>query len=455
MRPALRIKIPEGAALGLLILLSMVNVYRACSSAITIDEARTYLAFVQPPLRQVLSTYEANHHVLNSLMCKASVGAFGLSELTLRIPGLLGGFLYFAMIFVISRQLFGPGWLMLLAVSLLALNPFVLDLCSMARGYSLALGLYLGAWYLVSRSPLASGALLGLCLGANLAFVVPVLALNILAGKRALMALVPEVVIAAAINGGPLAHAAGQEFYLGYGSIFESLKNFAVSSLWEFAPGHNVWRTGVNFFGWLYPVFRFAIFGLIGLIVVMLARRRLSQEMFLFGAATLVSIAILIALHRVLRMPYPVARTAIYFWPLLIFSGCLLIKESWRVVSVVYLAFFLALIAQFALHLTTEYYGGWLYDSGSKRIANFIHNRPLANRDLKITASWALVSSLNFYRKMYSITAWKPVEGRFAPLDTSGDYVVIDMYTDEAALTDFERIYADPLSGAKVLVHKR
>src|SRR5262245_56059542 len=96
---------PQLLALGLLVAVSGMNIYRASTQSITIDEARTYLAFVKPPVRQILTTYEANNHVLHSLMCKASIGMFGLSELTLRIPGLIGGILYFGMIFVITRHL--------------------------------------------------------------------------------------------------------------------------------------------------------------------------------------------------------------------------------------------------------------------------------------------------------------------------------------------------------------
>jgi hypothetical protein len=60
----------------LLIALTGFNGYRAYSQSITIDEAYTYLSFVRPPLHQILTTYDANHHILHSLLCKVTVGCF-------------------------------------------------------------------------------------------------------------------------------------------------------------------------------------------------------------------------------------------------------------------------------------------------------------------------------------------------------------------------------------------
>src|SRR5579871_1556078 len=114
-----RWKPTEWIAAVLLVLLGVMNVYRAWTQSVVVDEARTYLAFVKPPLSQILSTYEANHHVLHSLLCKVTTGVFGLSEWSLRIPSLLGGFLYFVMIFLISRRWLGVGWWMVMSVSLL------------------------------------------------------------------------------------------------------------------------------------------------------------------------------------------------------------------------------------------------------------------------------------------------------------------------------------------------
>ena len=78
----------RAAAIALLTGVAALSVYRAATQSITVDEAHTYLAYVKPPLRTVLSTYEANHHVLHSLLCKAATGILGASDFSLRIPAL-------------------------------------------------------------------------------------------------------------------------------------------------------------------------------------------------------------------------------------------------------------------------------------------------------------------------------------------------------------------------------
>ena len=70
-----------------------MNVYRAATQSVTIDEAFTYNAFLAGPVDDLFTKYDANHHILNSLLAKLSISLLGLSELTLRLPSLLGGLL--------------------------------------------------------------------------------------------------------------------------------------------------------------------------------------------------------------------------------------------------------------------------------------------------------------------------------------------------------------------------
>ncbi|MGB9606283.1 MAG: hypothetical protein ACPL88_10455, partial [Bryobacteraceae bacterium] len=138
----------EIAAALLLAGLGCVSVYRAATQSITADEAFTYNHFAggDEPVR----VYDANNHVLFTWLARASVGVFGLSELSLRLPAVLGGWFYLAAVSVLARRLYGRGWLFLLAVAALALNPFVLDFLSAARGYGLALALLMWAIHLAA-----------------------------------------------------------------------------------------------------------------------------------------------------------------------------------------------------------------------------------------------------------------------------------------------------------------
>src|SRR5581483_8855037 len=131
--------------------------------------------------------FDANHHFLNTLLMRLSTAIFGVSEWSLRLPALGGAALYFTAVYRLCRKAFGEGWMFLLAVALLSLNPFVLDFMAAARGYGLALALWTWALTLVyeelsgpdlrSRELMLAGAAMALSVTANLIFVVPAAAL--------------------------------------------------------------------------------------------------------------------------------------------------------------------------------------------------------------------------------------------------------------------------------------
>ena len=108
-----------GITVLLLLGLFFSNVYRAASQSVTYDEAFTYLAFLSGSPLRVFTEYTANNHVLFSLLAKFSIGFFGLSELTLRLPTVLAGIAYFVSVFFLCRLLFGYGPLFLVTVAAL------------------------------------------------------------------------------------------------------------------------------------------------------------------------------------------------------------------------------------------------------------------------------------------------------------------------------------------------
>ncbi|HSW50303.1 MAG TPA: hypothetical protein VLH09_09025, partial [Bryobacteraceae bacterium] len=102
-------------AVLLLLVLLTVNVYRAATQSIVHDEAFSWDLFLSGPWPQLLNSYQTSHHVLHTVLCKISIQLLGLSEISMRLPSLLGGLLYLVMVFRISRRIFGEGRLFLLA----------------------------------------------------------------------------------------------------------------------------------------------------------------------------------------------------------------------------------------------------------------------------------------------------------------------------------------------------
>lgn len=152
--------------------------------------------------------YDPNHHVLLALLCRVCLQVFGPSELSMRLPVLLGGAVYLLAALAIVRKLSSNGFLCLASYACLTLNPFTLDFLSVSRGYGLALGLFAaGLWFLLQSSTrrfLPAALCFGLCVAASLVFAIPVAAaigacgLDALVQRRSLWPVILSLALPAA-----------------------------------------------------------------------------------------------------------------------------------------------------------------------------------------------------------------------------------------------------------------
>ena len=101
--------------------------------------------FLSGGIGDVLRFNTVNHACSLTLMAKVCVVAFGVRELSFRLPTLAGAALYFASVYFLCRRLFPGTLLRFLAFALLCLNPAVLDFMSAARGYGLGLAFLMAA----------------------------------------------------------------------------------------------------------------------------------------------------------------------------------------------------------------------------------------------------------------------------------------------------------------------
>jgi hypothetical protein len=137
------VKLSRYVALALLAALVAANCYRAATQSLTHDEALTWGLYLAGPAARIFDFYDPNHHFLGTLLEKFITSVFGFSELALRLPSLAAGALYFLVACRLSVFLFGEGLLFLLTVAVLSAHPLVLDFLVAARGYGLALALFL------------------------------------------------------------------------------------------------------------------------------------------------------------------------------------------------------------------------------------------------------------------------------------------------------------------------
>jgi 4-amino-4-deoxy-L-arabinose transferase-like glycosyltransferase len=446
---------------GALWALFATNVYRAATQSITSDEAFTYNHFVRPSLKVTLGIYDANNHILNTLLAKISLIFLPLSEFSLRLPSLLFGGLYLWAVYRLARRAFGSGAFFVAAVALLSLNPLVLDHLSAARGYGMALALWMWALEFLleylEQAPGAREGLLnraGLCLGlamaANLAFAFPVAALGgafcltavlwkrTSAGTLAQQLAVPAILVAFLLLVLPLSHAEPESFYFGGASLRDTLHSLAVLSLYHtrlvFAYPQAI--AGIGFvdpavcigLGALVIVAMFAS-------VAALRRRekgRTAGLLLLASGVMALGLALLVAAHIVGGMRYPLNRTGLYFIPIATLAGLALVaRAGFLPLRAAAGLFAVVLTAQYLTQFTMRIYGEWSGEAESEPLVQALI-RDAGGRPVSIAAGGVEEPVLSFYRDRYRQKNWEPVE-RGLPDHEFGYYVLT---TDEAGLVE-------------------
>jgi hypothetical protein len=438
--------------------LTGVHVYRAATQSITHDEAVTYQRYVSGPLYQLVTSSDANNHILNSLLGRATVGLFGPAEFTLRLPSLAGGLLFLAMLARVAWRTWGPSPAVVLAVLLLGLNPFVMDYLSVARGYSLGLGLWvaaldqlLAAWSAggLNPSPAAqadlhvrrASRLLALSVLGNLTFALPCTALAAcwvaLArrhGRRTRGELWrtlgrPGAVVFACLAL-PLVRLRPGQFYFGADSLAQSLASFVDAS---FAHHPQTWpwnNQAPDFQRGLGVLTRFVLPAVIAALLLLWpfsARgvwRRSAHpgEMlfFLCAGSFALSLGLLLGLHAGIGLKLPLERTGLCLvapFGLSLLSAGSVFSPAVRSCPVLRgLAYgcVAPLCLVWAGQFQTDHYRPWAYESDVRVVFEKIlaQHDPGSKQRLRVGANWTLVPGLNFYRDAWGADFVERLKGK-------------------------------------------
>lgn len=437
----------------LILCLTALNVYRAATLAITTDEAFTYLRSVIVPVPRLWEDFDANDHVLHTLLCKLSTRWLGSSEFTLRLPALVGGVLYYLAVLRICRGLFGETWFLPAMISLLTLNPLVLDYCSIARGYGLALALLLWAYIYLWRAltepaqhwPLSLGGVcLALAVAANLSVAFPA---AVLLGAFCLLYIGPPALhkqwtqfrarlerscdylaapcalTAILLLFFPLLPAKKEDFYIGTKSFWRTLSSLGEASLarerslLESTLGHTNWQ------GWAGNAWAAACLIVLAAGAVQVARRGRDGELLL-GAMGVVSPALMAFLHVAGGIPYPERRTALFLAPLttLLAGVCFRFAQQnlrrWAGLSAA------ALAAFYVANWNWGYYDEWRFDAANRRLMHWVVTHKPEARPVLVYASFPLATSLSFYKRIWKLD-WFEVSSDMAKFARPPDVYVL------------------------------
>ena len=445
-------RLPARLTLLLLVAVFAVNIYRAATQGITIDEAFTYQHYVAPPWYQVMTSYDVNHHVVNSLLAKVTTGLFGVSELTLRMPSLLGGLIYLLALRAVLLYVFSAEWA-IAAFALLSLNPFVLDYLSAARGYGLALGFLMSAlWFFLRSEWYPAGLCCGLAAASNLSFAYPAAGLAVMVmladvtkksfGPFLDRVFVPAAVIPFILYVLPVSRAYPEQFAYGAPTLISALQGYADRTfLRKWSP----------FGGLVEP----SAEGLAILIVFCNAvacvaiLRNKSQTpadrlILLNGGAMIVCLGITWLGHVTTGSGYPWTRSGLY-WPVMIsLGGAALAARYVRIRALRWTALTLPAlcIGQFLNEFEVSYYDEWRYDAGSKRVVAFILRKE-ATGPLRIACSGQLQHSLRFY-SVLNHAGWVIIDDPAAAAE-------FHVLMEEHFRRDLKLLYRDPVSHVVVM----
>ena len=466
------------ATLLLLAFLFAANLYRAATQSLVHDEALTWQFYLDGPPAQMFEMYDANHHVLNTLLEKASVSLFGTSEFTLRLPSVIGGLVYLAAVYLLCADFFGGGAWLLLATAWLTLNPFVLDFLSAARGYGMGLALMMVALAAAlgytrgrqDRYLYAAGAAMGLAVSANLTYVFPCagIAASLAAwvwraapasihadGKQSRTAkrkrrrteerrrpgaagtlgrmLLPAAVIGVAIAAEPLSHARREHFQVGTESLWETCRSLAAASLLH----RPEWS---RLEAWAGPIGAVLAAGAIAAAAVAVWRswRGPEARLWIPAASLLVTLGLVVAAHFLAGIRYPEGRMALYWIPLAGLTWFARLRQAPRAWQAAGAAAMAAVVMIFALQWNTHFYYVWRYDAGTRRAMEVIRSRHPAPVDPppRIGATWALEPSLNFYRSRLGLE-WIPEVTRAG---AEGHYEYYLLMPNDHKLVDYYKL---------------
>jgi hypothetical protein len=432
----------------LLGLLSGANVYRAYTQSITIDEAFTYNHWVAAPDARTARDSPYNNN-LNTWLCVLVDRITPPSEFTLRLPSVLGGLLYFIALFRLCLLLFGNTIWLLLAIAANALNPFVLDYLSAARGYGLALAfLTLGTFYAVRYVDgrelrlgelILAGGMFGLAIDSHITVVFAVAAIQAMTAAMFLRdgpTLRPNALRRLGIQAAATLLVAAPGLWLAFrdlrvdrvdaveatfwaglrGLMLPSLLYKNINVLTSRIPG--LWLATYRVASWALPCL-LLILMIAGAQAVFRGRStsRIDRLLAFTCATVVVTFALLWIEPAVFRHGYFTGRRLLFTLPLSFVALVLvlrrlgegsLVERSLAFCGGLALA---AMLVNFAADFNTRSYYGWEFDASTAKAASVLAQQMPPDMPAHLGVSGVFAESMDYYRRARRLDWLAPVTG--------------------------------------------
>jgi len=452
--------------------------YRSVIVGITHDEVYTYLIYVPLSVWETISynpIYNANNHILNTLLMKVSCGLFGDAEWALRLPNTLGHLLYVVFSIKLARTFFPNVFICLLAVLILNANPYMLDFFSVARGYGLGMGCMMVSIYYFLRHLNKPKQTILVC---SLIWAI----LSVWSNFINVLFFVAIVATYGLVHLDSRLRTQGASFTTFWRSQIPSITASAVLSaliyypirqlqkLDEFRYGgdssfykdtyqgllrHSLYNEGYlgkETADYLNILLMFVITAAIIILVVSVMRNRVLMRKQL-GLVVLLILGLIalasIVQHHMMDVAYLQDRRTIIFLPfvglVVLFSLNTLSKLSLPIANL--LAIIISLMSAYHLIRTTRSMEGireWYYDENTKEVMALIakDNRVIQNDTVSLTATWTMKNSCDFYQQTQNLHWLKPLSYKSQDFGTSGyDYYYLYESEKDRVIDSTEQVF--------------
>lgn len=492
---------PDWLLIGLAVFALIWIVHRAFAQSITLDEANTYRLWVAPGSPAHWEPH-SNNHVLNSSLMRMSIWLFGLSELTVRAPALLGGVLYlFAAyrlcVLLAKERLFR--WSLFVCF---VYNPFIMDYLVAARGYSLALGfLNLATWLLVRtmldsdirigcrREGLHRMASVSVCVGfsicASFTFAYAsgsvLLAMALVTGARYMRerggpfdvgrvvaaGALPAVAVLLIFAGSSIVNFPRDQLFWGTDSLLLSWKDIKEASFPELnAQLVNPLLSSLLVFCKRYLFRALAIWISVFTLLLFLARGRQTEterrSRLRVPVCLLLVLCLTVLAHwvqfKLANIPLPLERTSIFFVPLATtLLGAALSISPWdrmsRACRRIGIGILLFTGVYFIGGLRDSYFREWRIGADVKSAFPVVLDLCRRAGVREVSSDQNLASSFNFYRELYKVTEIDELRNLDTMPPDKAIYVVLESYSGDFVRTKgLEVAWRGPISDLVVLV---
>ncbi|MGV3613472.1 MAG: hypothetical protein ACO1N0_21110 [Fluviicola sp.] len=397
--------------LGLLLAFTYV-IIRGFTVGITHDEALTYKIIRGDEIYKGT----ANHHWLNTQLSTLSIYFFGAKEFALRLPNILSFGIFWFFLFRIAKTFLKSSATQLALLLFLCGNPFILDFFSLCRGYGLSLAFVTASlFYLFKTVSLKSDSrvqhyFLGtgfaiLALSANLntlnyflvALALMLLCLLVFKPKNWVLLLTSLIILSGITLFFSLDRLfflrAKDELYFGTTNIHTTIDSLICSSFY--------FRDGFAH----VQILRYLLYGLILLIIFLVIRKK---SLFTPGAFSLMVLtgvfAALIAEHLLFDSLYPLNRSSLYLYPILLLA-LLLNLESWKykVVRWLFLTISLCFVLVNTLFYNFKVTTTWPEDQHVKEVMLLIKKDIPDESVHTAECFWLYEPAVNYYRLEYQV----------------------------------------------------